>query len=193
VISTFPEIPLLTGDRKRQLYVIDITKEISMMKIAVIYDSMFGNTERIAHAVSNALNGSSQVRTVKAAEAGPEELKGVNLVILGSPTHRGKPTDNFKTFLESINRKSLQGVQFAVFDTRYRMSKILLVLYGSAAGKLERQMKKLGGSPVLPTESFIVQGREGPLEDSESSRAAFWAEALLEKMRGSLTKLQTKV
>ncbi|UCB46631.1 MAG: flavodoxin family protein [Spirochaetota bacterium] len=151
------------------------------VKVLILYDSVFGNTERIALAISDALSGSAQVRVVKTGAANPEEFFDVDLAIVGSPTHRGKPTECFLKFLEQLHRKSVRGLPVAVFDTRYQMSSLLLGIYGSAARKLVSQLKKLGGLPVIAPESFIVCGREGPLENTELTKARSWAKEILEK------------
>ena len=49
------------------------------MKILIIYDSVFGNTERLALAISDSLNGSSRVSVVKIKDERLENLFDTNL------------------------------------------------------------------------------------------------------------------
>jgi hypothetical protein len=77
--------------------------------------------------------------------------------------HAWNASKPIKEFLEHL--KSVEGLSdkrgFA-FDTK--MSKIRLA--GSAGGKIERKLKDLGFVIAKCSESAIVKGREGPLEES---------------------------
>ena len=58
------------------------------MKTLVVYDSVFGNTEKIAKAMAEAIGGEAkQVASVQASD-----LDGVDVLLAGSPT-RGFPPD----------------------------------------------------------------------------------------------------
>jgi hypothetical protein len=54
----------------------------------------------------------------------------------------------------------------------------------AAARKLARKLRKPGGKPVVPPESFHVVEREGPLHDREIGRVKAWAESILEQLDG---------
>ena len=59
------------------------------MKVLVVYDSTFGKTEQIATAIGGAIAG--DVKVLHAGEINPAELNLLNLFVVGSPTHFGKP------------------------------------------------------------------------------------------------------
>ena len=59
------------------------------MKILVVYDSVYGNTERIARTIGAALPG--EVPVLGIGEADPSELTSADLLIIGSPTHGALP------------------------------------------------------------------------------------------------------
>jgi hypothetical protein len=40
-------------------------------------------------------------------------------------------------------------------------------------------LEKSGANPIVPPESFIVSGREGPLADGELERARTWARQIM--------------
>ena len=61
---------------------------------------MHGNTESIAQAVGRALGPKAKV--VRAAEAGPAHLEGVDLLVVGSPTY-----GRFATFPLSAERPTI--------------------------------------------------------------------------------------
>src|SRR3954454_11104253 len=58
------------------------------MRALVVYESMFGNSERVARAVADGLGAhvDVEVRDVALAHAG-EVPEGVDLLVVGGPTH----------------------------------------------------------------------------------------------------------
>jgi hypothetical protein len=81
--------------------------------------------------------------------------------------------------LEALPRGVLKGKRVAAFDTSYKMSAWLARF--TAAKKLDRKLRKLGGKRILPPETFFVVDREGPLYDGEIERATEWTGILLER------------
>ena len=55
------------------------------MKALVIYDLTYGNTEKIAEAIGEAIGG----QVLRVGEVNPADLKGFDLLFVGSPTHGG--------------------------------------------------------------------------------------------------------
>jgi flavodoxin len=141
------------------------------MKTLVIYHSAYGNTEKIAKAIGEAIGG--EVQVVPVAEADASQLKGLNLLIVGSPTYGGRPTPPLLEFLGKVPHAALEGTRVAAFDTR--MGIVFAKIFGYAAGKIADSLKKSGGMLAMPPEGFIVKGREGPLKEGELERAAKWA------------------
>jgi len=148
------------------------------MNALVVYDSQYGNTERIAQAIAGALAERATVRLVPMAQAPALSSAEVDLLILGSPTQSLGPTPAMRAFLANIPRSTLKDLPAASFDTRLHKPKWLT---GSAARGIAETLGKVGGSLLLPPESFLVTGKEGPLVDGETERAASWARAVLGK------------
>jgi flavodoxin I len=153
-------------------------KEARIMKTLVVYDSIFGNTEKIAHAIGAAIPGAEVVR----AEDARTIPEGTGLLIVGSPTRAFQATAAVKKFLAGIPARGLAGVQTAAFDTRIslqdadsRVLDFLVPIFGYAAIHIAGSLKKKGSAPALPPEGFFVQASEGPLKDGELDRAADWA------------------
>jgi flavodoxin len=154
------------------------------MKTLVVYDSFFGNTERIAQAVGEALG--SDVAVLRVTAVRPEHVTGLELLVVGSPTRAFSPTPEITRFLGSLPPHSLKGIKVAAFDTRIApddiTSRVLLALVkllGYAAKPIAEKLQKKGGKLLLPPEGFCVQGSEGPLKEGEAERAAEWAKQLL--------------
>jgi flavodoxin len=142
------------------------------MKATVIYDSQFGNTERIARAIAERLGGAELLR---ADAVDMIEVTECGLLVVGGPTQGHGASSALKTLLAAIPRGALQDLPAAAFDTRLRMSRLLS---GSAAQRIARELKRTGARLVVPPESFLVTGREGPLADGEVERARAWAAML---------------
>jgi len=148
------------------------------MKALIVYDSVYGNTEKIARAIAGALKPSGEVKVLRAGEVNPSELKSVDLLIVGSPTQGGKPTRAIQDFLNKLPESAIKGINVAAFDTRF--STKLVAIFGYAAGKIAGSLKTKGGTLILPPEAFFVKSKEGPLKEGELERAAGWAKRILE-------------
>jgi len=140
------------------------------MKTLIVYDSAFGNTEKIARAIGGAMTG--EVRVARVGEVNQNDLKGIELLIIGSPTQAGTATAAIKGFIDGMPKGSLKGISVSAFDTR--ISGRFASLLGYAAGRMARRLKRKGAS-LVSTDGFIVNGREGPLKEGELERAAAWA------------------
>ena len=152
------------------------------MKAYIIYDSMYGNTEKIAQAIGNGLTG--EVKVVRVGEANPSELKTCDLLILGSPVHGGRATPALDEFIKKLPANSLQGKNVAAFDTRFESEnqgvglRLLMSVIRYAAERLAKALVKKGGRLVAEPEGFIVENKEGPLKQGELERADKWARGM---------------
>ena len=145
------------------------------MKVLIIYDSIYGNTEEIVKSMGESIG--SDARVVKAENSGPADLESVELLIVGSPTYGGRPTPKMKEFLDAVKTTSLKDVKIAAFDTRIPATWVKI--FGFAAGKIEKQLKSHGGKSVIKPEGFFVSGTKGPLVEGEYERAAKWAKDII--------------
>jgi len=151
------------------------------MKALVVYDSFYGNTEKIAKAIAGALAPSGEVKAIRAGEVNPSEFKSVDLLIVGSPTQGGRPTKAIQDFLNKLPEPDIKGVNVAAFDTRFTTK--LVAIFGYGAGKIADSLKKKGGNLIVAPEAFFVKSKEGPLKDGELERAASWAKRILESKK----------
>ena len=147
------------------------------MKVLIIYDSVFGNTEQIAQAIGNALGSHEHVEVLRVGNVKPEQLTGLKLLIVGSPTQGGRPTPAIQDFLNKVSEAAIRGINVAAFDTR--LSTRLVGIFGYAAGRIADSLKRKGGTLIAPPEGFFVKGKGGPLKEGELERAADWAKQLI--------------
>ncbi len=155
------------------------------MNALVVYDSFFGNTERVALAIGAAIGGPGEVAVLRVGEASPERLQGIELLCVGSPTRGFRPSPVIQAWLKALPPNSLRGVAVAAFDTRIavgdvrsRVLPLMVRLFGYAAEPIGAALRKKGGAEALAPEGFIVMGTEGPLKEGELERAGAWARQL---------------
>ncbi|MFQ6075985.1 MAG: flavodoxin family protein [Candidatus Bathyarchaeia archaeon] len=132
-----------------------------MKRAIVIYDTKFGNTEKIAKALARGMREQVvEVDCIRVEEAEIDKLAEYDLLAIGGPTHiRGK-SKPMKDFIQKLRRVDLRNKKSFAFDTKFRSW-----IAGSAAKGIEKDLKRLGMSIVKPYSSAIVKGTEGPLED----------------------------
>lgn len=159
------------------------------MKALVVYDSIYGNTEKVAQAIGGALGPQAEVKVLRVGDARPEHVAGLDLLVAGAPTHGSMPSPAMKAWLKALAPTSLQGVKVAAFDTRMAVSEIkpaiaafFVKLFGYAAPAIANSLTKHGGTLVIPAEGFFVKDTQGPLKDGEIERAAAWAGQIAAKM-----------
>jgi len=157
------------------------------MKVLIIYDSVFGNTEQVAQAMGDALGSQAEVNILRVGDVKREHLTGLDVLIVGSPTRQFRPTAAINNFLKRIPKNGLKGVKVAAFDTRFTMSVIeesrvlpfFVRLFGYAAKPISDRLEKKGGELIISPEGFFVEGVEGPLKEGELERAADWAKQII--------------
>jgi flavodoxin len=148
------------------------------MNTLVVYDSQYGNTERIAQTIAETLRPLGRVQVIR-ADPGRSDLAGVDMLFVGSPTQGWRPTAPTQAFLRAIAPEQARGLAIACFDTRFQKSRWLT---GSAARSMERTLREKGATLSVAPESFFVTGTEGPLLGGELERASAWAQTIVSQL-----------
>jgi flavodoxin len=163
------------------------------MRAIVVYESLWGNTEKLARVIAGELGSAVDV-TVVDTDAAPTSLEGYDLVVVGGPTHafsmsRPMTRDNAKTENDTVPphipqrgiREWLDALEpvttpvpAAAFDTRSDSPR----LPGSAAKAARHELRSRGFATTTKPKSFHVHGYEGPLIDGDLEDAAKWARSL---------------
>lgn len=169
-------------------------------RVLIVYESLFGNTEQVARAIAEMLGPLADVTLADVSTAPLEPGDEVDLVIVGGPTHafsmssantradavkQGGRPDALETGLREWIETLPSGhhsSRLATFDTRVTKVRHLP---GSAAKGAARAARRHGFDPPASSESFYVDGVEGPLHDGELDRARAWAARLLASVRES--------
>jgi len=138
-----------------------------MRTAIVIYDSLYGNTEKVARALAQGLENSGVVKAtpVRADAADVGRLTGYDIILVGAPTHAWNASEPMRKFLGKIGESALKGKKAFAFDTKMKSR-----LAGSGAKHIEERLSKLGAEIVKERMSAIVKGRQGPLEEGSESK-----------------------
>ena len=167
------------------------------MHALVVYESMYGNTMRIAEAIAAGLAGHMIVETVEVSEAPHAIAPDVDLLVVGGPTHAHGMTSaqsranaatktptpvisqgiGIREWLEQV-RPEGRATPAVTFDTRIKGPQILT---GSAANGYASKLDGAGFRVTAPAESFFVSvtaSTDQGLLDGEHGRARAWGEEL---------------
>ena len=142
------------------------------MKALVIYDSQFGNTKKIAETVAGVIDA----QIVYVTDFDPAVLAEMDLIVVGTPIHGWRPSEDTSKFLTQLEKSELEGKYVAAFDTGFSS-----MFSGNAAAKIIKALQKAGGKSLIPTHKFTVEHSEGPLGPEEVDRASQWAQELRAK------------
>lgn len=166
------------------------------MRALVVYESLWGNTEKVARAVAEMLADVGTVDVVD-SDAAPTSVDGYDLVVVGGPTHafsmtrastradavksHAAPNEPVRGIREWLNVLSRPGTAIlaVAFDTRVDKPR----LPGSAAQSAKHELRSLGFDTAVKQKTFRVHGYEGPLLDGELDRARTWASAVIAPLR----------
>ena len=155
------------------------------MKVTIVYDSVFGNTARVAEAIAAALAAAHTVELLTVQAARTADLAATELLIVGSPTRGFRPTPLIAEFAEGLQQIGT-GRQAAAFDTRLDAEAIsppplrwVVDAGGYAGTRIAAALARHGFAMRGEGGGFLVTGTEGPLKEHELERAAAWALALV--------------
>lgn len=168
------------------------------MRAVVIYESMYGNTHLVADAVGRGLGAGTEVVSVHEADA--DLMAGVDLVVVGGPTHAHSLTrestrhaaadaaaqpdstltmdpdsygDGLREWFEQLP-DAAPGLRAAAFDTRMPGPAMLT---GRASKGIAKRLHHHGYRLVGEPESFLVS-KQNTLLDHEIEHATTWGAAL---------------
>jgi len=158
------------------------------MKVVIIYDSLFGNTKKIAESIKSGFGDEFDTKIIHAKEAKSTDVENIDLLIIGSPTHAGSFTKAIKKFISSLSNSALENIKVCTFDTSIpsegqgAFGKFIIKVFKNASPRLMKALVNKGGQEVSK-EIFWVLDSEGPLMDGESVRAEKWTEEICETVR----------
>lgn len=153
-----------------------------MMKTLIVFDSVFGNTAKVARVIENALSTKTDVRCSQVDDVDEKALADCRWLIIGSPTRGFKPTKSVQAFIHGLKPGQIRQKNVSIFDTRMDVVKvnnliltIMVKFNGYANDWMEKQLKAKQVPISGDAGKFIVENSEGPLQLGELERIAQWA------------------
>lgn len=138
------------------------------MKVLIVYDSKYGNTERVAKLIGEGISSNEKneviIKIVKDVNLKNEESH--DLLLIGSPNHFGRHVGSIKKFINKLPKSQLKVNAYAVFDT------YITTDFEKAVKKMEEQVSEvmpdlIRASPGL---SIKVEGAgtsKGPITNED--------------------------
>jgi hypothetical protein len=164
----------------------------------IVYESMYGNTRRIAESIADGLGTMMSVSVIGVSEADPRTLADADLVVVGGPTHlHGMSRTNsrkwavdaakspahvldvepdalgagLRDWFDSLGNYSVKA---AAFDTRLDGP---AALTGRASKGVAHRLRAHGFDLIAEPASFLVT-KQDVLEPGEQARARDWGATL---------------
>jgi flavodoxin len=110
------------------------------MEACVVFDTRYGNTEKIARALETGLKKAGiQTACANVKDVAVGSLGRYDLICVGGPTQYRTASETMQAFLESLRNVDLAGKAAFAFDTRRDSP-----LAGSAAKRIEEALAKRG-------------------------------------------------
>jgi len=141
-----------------------------MKKVLVVFDSSYGNTEKIGREIAAGIeeSGLAECKVINIADVCADDLSGYDGALFGGPIHAFRATRGIKSAVKNAAKKGLQAKLVASFDTYQASGHV-----GKAAKQIEDELKKkVAGAKVFsPGFSALVLGQQGPLKEDELPKA----------------------
>jgi hypothetical protein len=168
------------------------------MNAIVVYESMYGNTRRVAEAMADRLGA----QAVAVADASADRIADADLVVIGAPTHIwGMSRRSTRKAAADAAAKPGSALMLepgatgagvrewladhagairtaATFDTRLKSP---AVFTGRASRGIRRALRGAKVRLVAPSQSFFVD-KQNRLRDGELDRARAWGEELTSRV-----------
>ena len=147
-----------------------------MTIVAIVVESKYGNTAKVAEAIAKGLNesGIEDVTISRIREADISQIARADIILIGSPNHVGGPTRSVRKLIRRMSTSDLTNKQVAFFDTY--MGKDI----GKAVRKMEAETSSRGPKTRVLTSglSLRVEGMKGPLAEGELEKAVEFGKSI---------------
>jgi Flavodoxin len=171
------------------------------VRALVVYESMYGNTHRIAEAIARGLRSAYAVQVVSVARARYEHVGHYDLIVVGGPTHshgmsrsdtreaaisaprvkadklQVEPDAGGLSLRVWLDTLGLRSSHAAAFDTRLQGYAFVT---GRASKGIAAMLRQHGFELVVEPISFLVD-RHDHLLPGEEKRAERWGATVGEK------------
>jgi hypothetical protein len=165
------------------------------MKAIVVYESLWGNTAAIAHAIAEGIG--PQAEAMSTAEATGAAVADADLIVAGAPVLGfNLSTEQMRESIRANSRNAPAPPNLAHPSMRAWLAQLPAghgraawfetAIWWSPSGArsgITRGLDRAGYGPVVKGQRFVVTGRYGPLRNGEVERARQWGAELALAMR----------
>lgn len=176
------------------------------MRVAIVYESMFGNTRKVAEAIAEGVRRAepyAELSLARITDLAADDTD-VDLLVVGAPTHlRGlsRPGSRRHALEGIVKTPEIDGVKAVAepgADGRGvrewleqlpeasggRMAaafdtRVPGPFAGSASRRIAHRLTQLGYLVIAPPQDFVLSGNYGPLSGDELNRARTWGSDLV--------------
>jgi menaquinone-dependent protoporphyrinogen IX oxidase len=138
------------------------------MKVLIVYDTKYGNTEKVAKLIAEGITSTegNEVIVNNVKDVNLKKEASYDLILIGSPNHFGRHIGSIKKFINKIPKSQLKVNAYAVFDT------YITADYEKAVKKMEEQISELMSDleKASPGLSIKVEGTgasKGPIVNED--------------------------
>lgn len=150
------------------------------MKTLIVYDSFFGNTEKVANKLYETLSKSQKTKLAHVSEAQNLNIEQYELIVVGSPTRYYNPTPSITAFVRELKTVP---VNVAFFDTRLDAEGHWLMgpmekIFKFASDTMEVLVRNTKAKQMISSLGVYVTGTEGPIARNAMKDVENWAKLL---------------
>ncbi len=143
---------------------------ITLKKVLVVFDSKFGNTEKLAREIAAGIEetGLAEASVINIDDIEGQDIQLFDGVLFGAPIHAFRATRGIKGAVGKAAKKGLDGKLVGAFDTYQAPGHA-----GKCAGQIEGELRKKAKGAILFSRHLtsLVDGYEGPLNEAEPAKA----------------------
>jgi len=154
----------------------------SKKNIAILYDVFDGDTKKIAQIIADTISYVGTVSLYSAEDTDFDDVKSTDMLIIGSPTYRGRPSLSIAYFIDTIANHNLKDIEVAAFSVRPiqshkgRLSHAVQEWLSSlAAGRIIKSLKLKGGRSAMVPLAIHIDAESETLSENEKLRVVEWA------------------
>ena len=152
-----------------------------MKKVLVIFDSTYGNTEKLARIIADGITetGKAECTIIGIGEVNSQDFSAFDGVLLGGPIHMFRAARGLRGAVKNAIKNGLDGKLVGAFETYQAPG------HASRAVKfVEEEVAKKAPEATLFTPGFLalVDGRKGPLNAAIPEKAKEFGKRFAEKL-----------
>jgi len=155
---------------------------IPSKNIIIVYDTFSKSSEKTARTIQEAIGYLGQIKVYSSDEIFFDDVKDLDMLIVGSPTHRGRPSISVAYFIDDIDKHSLRNVQVAAFALRpARPTSNAFINYMHdrlstlSAKHLATSLRLKGGTVSMPPLGISVEPEYETLTAIDVAQITAWA------------------